>query len=244
MGSSPLSRLPSGGVRNRLLHQNDLIAEQALGLFDTALEIADRIHLPQVYPDINKGLGDFGRQTRHDHDRAEKPGGLDGLDEVVGHGGVDVRHARDVEHDDFGAVGPYAAEQLLGQLTRALGIDDADDRQDEQALPDLEHGGRQLADRLLLLADDALALLNEPDGDRDRDAVGGGFVRVEDPVELVEVVAILREQRAREHVAEQEHDPDDLVRLDASRDDPLREVTRVGLQGLVRPRLEGLDVVG
>ena len=54
---------------------------------------------------------------------------------------------------------------------------------------------------------------------------------------------IRREQRAREHVAEQEHDPDDLVGLDAPRNDAFREVPRVGLQGLVRPRLEGLDVV-
>jgi len=126
---------------------------------------------------------------------------------------------------------------------RALGIDDADDGQDEQALANLEDRGRQLTDRFLLLADDALALLDEPDGDRDRDAVGRRLVRVEDAVELVEVFVILREEGAREHVAKQEHDPDDLVRLDASRNDAFREVARVGLQGLVRPRLEGLDVV-
>jgi hypothetical protein len=53
-------------------------------------------------------------------------------------------------------------------------IDDADDRQDEQALADLEHRHRQLANGLLLLADDALALLHEADGHGDRDAVGGG----------------------------------------------------------------------
>ena len=88
-------------------------------------------------------------------------------------------------------------EQLLGQLARALRIDDADDRQDEQALADLEHRRRQLADRLLLLADDALALLHEADGHGGRDAVGGRLVRVQDAVQLVEVLVVGREQRAR-----------------------------------------------
>src|SRR5207247_5518562 len=53
---------PLRGMRGRLfLRQNDLVAEMALGLFDAALEVADRVHLAQVHPDINKGLGDLGR---------------------------------------------------------------------------------------------------------------------------------------------------------------------------------------
>src|SRR5947209_9720402 len=216
------------GLRGRLPRQDDLVPQQPLGLFDAALEVADRVHLPQVHSDVNKGLGDLGRQTGDDNGRAEQPRGLDGLDQMVGHGRVDVGHARDVQHDDLGAVGPDAAEQLLGQLPRALGIDDADDGDDEQALANLEDRGRQLTDRFLLLAADALALLDETAGDRDRDAVGRRLVRVEHAIELVEVFVILREERAREHVAKQEHDPDDLVRLDASRNDAFREVARVG----------------
>src|SRR4029077_14174595 len=38
---------PLGGVRHGLLHQDDLVAEQPLGLLDATLEIADRVHLPQ-----------------------------------------------------------------------------------------------------------------------------------------------------------------------------------------------------
>src|SRR5207302_7399547 len=218
------ARLLSGGVRNRLLHQDDLVAEQPLSLLDATLEIADRVHLPQIHPNINKGLGDLGRQAGDDDGRPEKPRRIDGLYQVIGHGRVDVRHTRDIQHDDLRPVRPDAAEQLLGQLAGALRIDDADDRQDEQALAHLENRSRQLSNGLLLLADNALPLLHEADGDGGRDAVGGGLVGVEDAVELVEVLMVGREQRAREDIAEEEHDADDLVRLDASRDDALGEI--------------------
>src|SRR6266571_4587989 len=66
---------------------------------------------------------------------------------------------------------------------------------------------------------------------------------VENAVQLVEVFVILAEQRARQHVAQQQHDADDFMRLDAARNDALRQVARVGLQRLERPRLQRLDVV-
>ena len=72
-------------------------------------------------------------------------------------------------------------------------------------------GRGQLADRLLLLADDALALLDEADGHRVGDAVGRRLVGVEHPVQQLEVGLVLLEQRAGEHVAQQQHDADDLV---------------------------------
>ena len=90
--------------------------------------------------------------------RAHQPRRLDRLHEVVRHRRVDRRHAGDVDHDDLGAVGADAAQQLLGELAGALPVEHADDRQDQQPLADLEDRRRELADRLLLLADDALAL--------------------------------------------------------------------------------------
>src|SRR5262245_54030921 len=128
---------PSGGLRHGLLHQDDLVAQEPLGFLDTALQIAHRVHLPEVYSNINKRLGDLGGQAGHDHGRAEQARRLDGLHEMVRHRGVDVRHAGDVQHDDLGPVGANPAQELLGQLARALGIDDADDRQDQQALAHL-----------------------------------------------------------------------------------------------------------
>src|SRR5438132_8105417 len=237
-GSSSL-----GGLRCGLPRQDYLIPQQPLGLLDAALEVAHGVHLPQVHADVHERLGDLGRQAGDDHDRAEEPRRLDRLDEVVGHGRVDVRDAGDVQHYDLGAVGADPPEPLLRELARALRIDHADDRQDQQALAHLQDRRRQLSNGLLLFANNPLALLDEPDGDRDRDAIRGGFVRVQDAVELGEILVVLREQRAREHVAEEQHDPDDLVRLHASRNDALGQVSRVRLQRLVRPRLERLDVV-
>jgi len=46
---------------------------------------------------------------------------------------------------------------------RALRIDHADDRQNQQPLAHLQHWCGQLPDRFLLLPDDALALFHESD---------------------------------------------------------------------------------
>src|SRR2546428_11384405 len=76
---------------------------------------------------------------------------------MVRHTGVHGRDARDVDHDDLGAVDPDATEQLLGELTSTLRVDDADDRKDQQSLAHGQDRSRELADRFLLLADDPLA---------------------------------------------------------------------------------------
>src|SRR5262249_1341677 len=232
-----------GGGRRRLLQRHDLVAQEPLGLFDTALEVADGVHLAEVDADVDERLGDLGRQAGDDDDRAQEARCLDRLHQVVGDGRVDVADSGDVQRGRLRPVGPDAAQELLGELARALRVDDADDWQDEQTLADLEHRSRQLTDRLLLLANDALALLDEPDGDRAGNPVGGRLVGVEDTVQLVEILAVLVEERAAQHVAEQQHDPDDFVRLDPSGNDALGEVPRVRLQGLVGARLQGLDVV-
>ena len=121
-------------------------------------------------------------------------------------------------------------EQLLGELTGALAVEDADDRQDQQPLADGQDRRRQLADGVLLLPDDPLALVDEADGDGVRDPVGRRLVGVEHPVEQPEVALVLLEQGTGQHVAQQQHDADDLVGLDAARDDPLGQVAGVALQ--------------
>jgi hypothetical protein len=68
------------------------------------------------------------------------------------------RHAGDVDDDDLGAVGADAAQQLIGELRRALIVEDTDDRQDEQPFAHLQYGRRELAQCVLLLTDDALTL--------------------------------------------------------------------------------------
>ena len=165
------------------------------------------------------------------------------LDEVVGHRLVDVRDAGDVDDDDLRAVRADAVEQLLGELAGALAVQDADDRQDQQPLADGQDRRRQLADRVLLLPDDPLALVDEADGDGVGDPVGRRLVGVEHAVQQPEVALVLLEQGPGQDVAQQQHDADDLVRLHAARDDPLGQVARVALQGLDAARLEHLDVV-
>ena len=134
---------------------------------------------------------------------------------MVGHGAVDRRDAGDVDHHDRGAVVPDRPQELLGELAGALGVEHADDRQDEQALAQLEDRRGQLPHGLLLVVDDPLALLDEAHPDRHRDSVGGGLVLVQDAIQELEIVLVLREQRARQHVSQEEHDPEHLMRLDA-----------------------------
>src|SRR6266542_6416974 len=132
-------------------------------------------------------LCDLGREAGHDDGSAEQPGRFDRLHEVVRDVRVHGRDAGDVDDHDLRAVGADRPQQLLGELARPLRIDHADDGENEQALAHLQHRRRQLPDRLLLLPDDALALLHEAHGHRVGDAVGRGLVGVEDAVELVEV---------------------------------------------------------
>src|SRR6266849_591021 len=156
-------------------------------------------HFTQVDADRHQGLCDFGRQTGHDDGGTQQTRRFDRLHQVVRDAGVHGRHTGHVDHDDLGAVGADRAQQLFGQLPGALRVDDADDRQNQQPLADLQHGRRQLPDRFLLLADDALALFDESDGHGVRDAVRRGLVAVENTVQFFDIVLVLGEQRAGEY---------------------------------------------
>jgi hypothetical protein len=162
---------------------------------------------------------------------------------VVRDAHVDRRDAGDVDDDDLGATGLNRPEQLLRQLARPLGVEAPDDRKDEEAVANLQHGCGELTNRLLLLPNHALALRDEAHADGDCDPVRGRLVGIEDPVEQVRIVLVVDEERAGEDVTKQEHDPENLVRLDAARNDSLGEVARVRLQALDASGLERVDVV-
>ena len=161
---------------------------------------------------------------------------------MVRHRRIHCGHACDVDDHELRAVGADSAEKLLGELARPERVDETDDGKDEQPLAHLQHGRRKLADGLLLLSDDALAFANESHGHGDRDGIRCRLVCVEHRVEESGIRVVLREQGAREHVAQQEHDADDLVGLNASRDDALGQILGVGLKGLERSGLERLDI--
>src|SRR5215211_6022272 len=97
----------SESARATVLRSRHLETQQALRLFDTSLQVADRVHLAQVDADRHQRLGDVGGQAGDDDARPHEPRGVDGLD------------------------------QMLGQLTGALAVEQADDGQDQQALADL-----------------------------------------------------------------------------------------------------------
>ncbi|SRR5258706_2720251 len=54
-------RLALSDRRGAVSERHNLVAQQTLGLFDAALEVADSRHLAQVNADVDQGLGDFGR---------------------------------------------------------------------------------------------------------------------------------------------------------------------------------------
>src|SRR3990170_659410 len=132
--------------------RGDLVSQNPLGLLDAALQVAHRVHLAEVDPDPDQRLRYLRRQASNNDGGAQQPRGLDGEHQVVGYARVHRRDAGDVDHHHPRPVRAYAAQQLLGELARALRVDDADDRQDQQALAHLQHRRGQLAHRLLLLA--------------------------------------------------------------------------------------------
>ena len=161
---------------------------------------------------------------------------------MVCHSGVHRRHAGDVDDDHLRAVRADSPEQLLRQLARALRVDHADDRENQQPFADLQHRGGEFADCLLLLADDALALLDESYGDCIRNSIGSGLVGVQDTVQLFEIGLILCEERTGQHVAQEQNDSNDFVRFHASGNDAFGKVARIGLQRFERPRFQSLHV--
>ena len=156
---------------------------------------------------------------------------------MVGDRNVHGRHACDINDDDLCTVGANPAEQLLSQLPGALRVDHADNRENQEPLTNLQDWRREFTNGFLLLANDALALLNETNRHGVGDAVCRRLVRVQDAVELFEIGLVLCEERARQHVAKEENDSHDFVCFNASRDDAFGKVSRVSLQ-----RFEGFGL--
>ena len=148
---------------------------------------------------------------------------------MVGDRNVHGRHACDINDDDLCTIRANPAEQLLSQLPGALRVDHADNRENQEPLTNLQDWRREFTNGFLLLANDALALLNETNRHSVGDAVCRRLVRVQDAVELFEIGLVLCEERARQHVAKEENDSHDFVRFNASRDDAFGKISRVSL---------------
>ena len=128
-------------------------------------------------------------------------------------------------------------------MARTLRINHPDDRQDQQPLADLQDRGREFTYGLLLLADDSFTFLDKADRHRVGDTVGGRLIGVKDSVELRQVFLILGEQRAGQHVPQEQHDADDLMSFHPPWNNTFGQVAGIGLQGLEGPGLQGFDIL-
>src|SRR4029077_19915204 len=102
-------------------------------------QVADRGHFGQVHADGDQRLGDFGGEAGDDDGGAQEPRRFDRLHQVVRDVRVHGGPTGAVDDDDFRAVGADGSQQLLGELPGALGVDDADDGQNEEPFANLKH---------------------------------------------------------------------------------------------------------
>src|SRR2546423_4870293 len=147
------------GVAARV-DRHDALPCQLEGQPDAVAQLVAGDDTGQVYAEVNNGLRDGRADAGDDAGRAEQAHGGHGLNQVIRHLRVDGRHAGDVEDGDLGARLDDALKQALHHQLRAAAVERADQRQADDAIPDLHDGRRQLQHILLLLADDALALLD------------------------------------------------------------------------------------
>ena len=112
---------------------------------------------PSSTPEVDDGLRDLRPDAADDAVGAHQPGGRDRLDQMLRHQRVDGRHAGDVDDGDLGAGVDDALQQVLHHHLRARAVERADQRQREDAVPELDDRRRQLQQFLLLARDDLLA---------------------------------------------------------------------------------------
>src|SRR5436305_7235169 len=114
----------------------------------------------QIDAEVDDGLRNRRADAGDDTGRAEQAHSGNGFDQVIGHLRVDGRHAGDVEDGDLGARLDDALKQAFHHQLRAAAVERADQRQADDAIPYLHDRRRQFQHILLLLADDALAILD------------------------------------------------------------------------------------
>src|SRR5204862_7256403 len=196
MSTSPCLRIGTDTVsapsrrRTRIGRSREhAVSQNPLGLLEASLEVADGVQLRELDAERDERLRDFRAEAGHDHVGAHEPRRSDRLQQVIRNLRVDRRHPRDVHDDDLGPVRAYRAKQALGDEPCALGVDDADDREQQQTLADLEYRRRELPDGLLLLPDDALALEHE-DVDNEADVEERDLLERHEVLEPVEGFAL------------------------------------------------------
>src|SRR5258708_3108624 len=93
--------------------RHHLVPQQSFGLLDAPLQVAHRVHLPEVDTDGHQRLGNLWREARDDNRSAQQPGSLDGLHQVVRYRDVHSRHTGDIDYDHLRSVCPDASHELF-----------------------------------------------------------------------------------------------------------------------------------
>ncbi len=94
--------------------------------------------------------GDLRADAADEAFGAHQPGGGDGFQQILGGESVDRRHAGNVDDGDLGLFVDDALQQVLHHHLGALAVERADDRQRQNALPELDDRRGQLGDFALL----------------------------------------------------------------------------------------------
>ena len=116
-----------------------------------------RHHAAQLDAQMHDGLRDLRADAADDAVGAHQPGRRHGLEEMLGHQGVDGGYAGDVDDGDAAPGLDDALEQALHHDLRARAVERADEGQREDTLPELDDRRGQLEHLLLLAGDDPLA---------------------------------------------------------------------------------------
>ncbi|MNT40005.1 hypothetical protein D3C72_1762950 [compost metagenome] len=106
---------------------------------------------------MHDGLGDLRANAADDAVGPHQADGGDGLEQVLGHQGIDGRYTGDVDDGDLRAGVDDPLQQRFHHHLGALRVQRADHRQGEDAVPQLDHRGRQLQQFFLLALDHRLA---------------------------------------------------------------------------------------
>ena len=114
----------------------------------------------EVDAEVDDRLRDLRPDAADDALGAHQARRRDGLQEMLRHQRVDGRHAGDVDDRDAGAGVDDLLEQALHHDLRPRAVERADQRQREDAVPELDDRRRELQHLLLLARDQLLAALS------------------------------------------------------------------------------------
>ncbi|CAM2160733.1 hypothetical protein PT2222_80317 [Paraburkholderia tropica] len=166
----------------------------------------------QIDAQMHDGLRNLRTDAADDAVRAHQARGGDGLEQMLGDQRVDGRHAGDVDDRETRTGIDDLLQQALHHHLGARRIERADQRQRENAFPQLHDRCREFEQFFLLARDDRLAAFLEGFGGVEAEAVEQ---QIDRPAQVGEFGGLARERLAQprvERLLEREHEGGGLDR--------------------------------